>query len=102
LELLLYGKLLKAPEALSLGLINKIVPKDELESQAMQWAEELAKKSPIAIQIAKTSFYHTEDMNYEDQFAYMNESFARLCTTDDAKEGVNAFFERRNPVWQEK
>jgi len=102
LELLLYGKLLKAQEALSLGLINKIVPKEELDSQAMQWAEELAQKSPVAIQIAKTSFYHAEDMNYKDQFSYMNESFARLCTTDDAKEGVNAFFEKRNPVWQEK
>ena len=102
LELLLYGKLLKAQEALSLGLINKIVHRDELESQAMQWAEELAQKSPVAIQIAKTSFYHAEDMNYKDQFSYMNESFARLCTTDDAKEGVNAFFEKRNPVWQEK
>ncbi len=102
LELLLYGNLIKAPEALSLGLINKIVPIDELESQALQWAEELAQKSPIAVQIAKTGFYHSEDMNYENQFAYMNEAFARLCTTDDAKEGVNAFFEKRNPVWQEK
>ena len=102
LELLLYGKLIKAPEALSLGLINKIVAKDELEAQALNWAEELAQKSPIAVQIAKTGFYHSEDMNYEAQFAYMNEAFARLCTTDDAKEGVNAFFERRNPVWQEK
>lgn len=102
LELLLYGKLIKAPEALSLGLINKIVPKDELETHALQWAEELAKKSPIAVQIAKTAFYHSEDMHYADQFAHMNEAFARLCTTDDAKEGVTAFFERRNPVWQEK
>ncbi|WP_299983055.1 enoyl-CoA hydratase-related protein [Desulfobacula sp.] len=102
LELLLYGNLIKMPEALSLGLINKIVPKDELESQALQWAEELAQKSPIAVQIAKTGFYHSEDMNYEEQFAYMNEAFARLCTTDDAKEGVTAFFERRDPVWQEK
>ncbi|MCP4721485.1 MAG: enoyl-CoA hydratase/isomerase family protein [Desulfobacteraceae bacterium] len=102
LELLLYGNLLKAPEALSLGLINKIVPKDELDSLALQWAEELAQKSPIAVQIAKTGFYNSEDMNYEDQFAYMNEAFARLCTTDDAKEGVKAFFEKRNPVWQEK
>lgn len=102
LELLLFGNLIKMPEALSLGLINKIVPKDELESQALQWAEELAQKSPIAVQIAKTGFYHSEDMNYEKQFAYMNEAFARLCTTDDAKEGVNAFFERRDPVWQEK
>ena len=102
LELLLYGNLINAPEALSLGLVNKIVPRDELESQALQWAEELAQKSPIAVQIAKTGFYHSEDMNYDDQFAYMNEAFARLCTTDDAKEGVNAFFEKRSPVWQEK
>lgn len=102
LELLLYGTLIKAEEALSLGLINRIVPKDELESRAFEWAKELAQKSPIAVQIAKTGFYNSEDMNYDDQFAYMNEAFARLCTTDDAKEGVNAFFEKRNPVWQGK
>jgi len=102
LELLLYGNLIKASEALSMGLINKIVPKDDLKSLALQWARELAQKSPIAVQIAKTGFYHSEDMNYENQFAHMNEAFARLCTTDDAKEGVTAFFERRNPVWQEK
>ena len=102
LELLLYGNLIKPPEALALGLINRIVPRDEIDSQALAWAEELAKKSPIAVQLAKTSFYNSEDMNYEQQFAYMNEAFARLCTTDDAKEGVNAFFEKRNPVWQEK
>ncbi len=102
LELLLYGKLIKAEEALELGLINKIVPKEELDTLALQWAEELAQKSPIAVQIAKTAFYQSEDMSYEDQFAYMNEAFARLCTTDDAKEGVRAFFEKRNPVWQEK
>ena len=102
LELLLYGKLIKMPEALSLGLINKTVPKDELDAQALQWALELAQKSPLAVQIAKTGFYHSQDMNYDDQFAYMNEAFARLCTTDDAKEGVTAFFERRDSVWQEK
>jgi enoyl-CoA hydratase/carnithine racemase len=102
LELLLYGNLIKAPEALDLGLINKIVPKDDLESQAIAWAEELAQKSPVAVQIAKTAFYASEDMNYAAQFDYMNEAFARLCTTDDAKEGVTAFFEKRTPVWQEK
>lgn len=102
LELLLFGNLVKAPEALSLGLINRIVPKEDLDTLALQWAQELAKKSPIAVRIAKSAFYTSEDMNYEDQFAYMNEAFARLCTTDDAKEGVAAFFEKRNPVWQEK
>ena len=102
LELLLFGNLIRAEEALSLGLINKIVPKDELEIKAPEWAEELAQKSPIAVRIAKTGFYNSEDMSYDDQFAYMNEAFARLCTTDDAKEGVKAFFEKRRPVWQEK
>ncbi|WP_457551903.1 enoyl-CoA hydratase/isomerase family protein [Desulfobacula sp.] len=102
LELLFYGNLIKAQEALSLGLINKIVPKEDLEIKALQWAEELTQKSPVALQIAKTAFYQSEDMNYEAQFAHMNEAFARLCTTDDSKEGVNAFFEKRTPVWQEK
>jgi enoyl-CoA hydratase/carnithine racemase len=102
LELLFYGNLIPASEALALGLINKIVSKDELEPEARRWAQELAQKSPLALQIAKRAFYHAEDMDYEKQFAYMNEAFARLCSTADAKEGVQAFFEKRLPVWQEK
>jgi enoyl-CoA hydratase/carnithine racemase len=102
LELLLYGKLIPASEALSLGLVNRLVPKDKLEEEARQWAEELAQKSPVAVQIAKSAFYNAEDMEYEKQFAYMNEAFARLCSTDDAKEGVGAFFEKRVPNWREK
>jgi enoyl-CoA hydratase/carnithine racemase len=102
LELLFYGNLIPASEALALGLINKIVPEEELETEARNWAKELAQKSPLALQIAKRAFYHTEDMTYEQQFPYMNEAFARLCTTADAKEGVKAFFEKRRPVWQEK
>ncbi len=102
LELLLYGNLISATEALAFGLINKLVPKDELDTQARRWAAELAQKSPVAIQIAKSAFYHAEDMEYSKQFAYMNEAFARLCTTEDAKEGVQAFFEKRKPAWKEK
>ncbi len=102
LELLLYGNLIPAAEAHALGLVNRLVPKDELEAQARQWAQELAAKSPIAVQIAKSAFYTAEDMDYGKQFAYMNEAFARLCTADDAKEGVQAFFEKRKPVWKEK
>jgi enoyl-CoA hydratase/carnithine racemase len=102
LELLLYGNTIKAGEALSLGLINKIVPDSDLEARALEWAGELAAKSPVAVQIAKTAFYRSEDMHYDAKFAYMNEAFARLCTTDDAKEGVMAFFEKRTADWQEK
>lgn len=100
LELLLYGDLIKAPEAQRLGLINRIVPNDELETEAINWAKQLAAKSPVAVQIAKSAFYNAEDMDYLKQFEYMNEVFARLCSTDDAKEGVAAFFEKRTPVWK--
>lgn len=100
LELLLYGNLIKAPEALKIGLINRIVPAEELEKEAYAWAKELAQKSPIAVQIAKKAFYQTEDMTYAQQFDAMNDAFARLCSTQDAKEGVNAFLEKRKPVWK--
>jgi len=101
LELLLYGDLIKADEAKSLGLINRTVPKEDLEKAAMEWAVDLARKSPVAVQIAKKSFYASEDMDYFRQFELMNEAFARLCSADDAKEGVRAFFEKRNPEWKE-
>lgn len=102
LELLLYGDLIGADEALNLGLINKISPVDRLDAETQKWAETLAQKSPIAVQIAKSAFYSSEDMNYDTQFDFMNEAFARLCTTDDAKEGVKAFFEKRRPEWSMK
>ncbi len=102
LELLLYGDLINAGEALSLGLINKIAPVDQLEAETQKWAETLAKKSPIAVQIAKNAYYTAEDMAYDRQFDFMNEAFARLCSTDDAKEGVKAFFEKRKPLWTMK
>ena len=102
LELLLYGNLLTAAEALALGLINRVVPKDELEMEARRWAEDLAQRSPIAVQIAKSAYNNPEDMAYDKQIAYKTEAFARLCTTEDAKEGVTAFLEKRKPVWKEK
>lgn len=102
LELLLYGELIPASEAERLGLINRIVAENILEEESQRWAETLAAKSPLAVQIAKSAFYTSEDMAYEQQFSYMNEVFARLCSSEDAKEGVQAFFEKREPVWQEK
>lgn len=100
LELLLYGDLIKAPQLLELGLINKMAPKEELNEVAYKWAVELARKSPVAVQIAKKAFYGSENMTYLNQFDYMNDAFARLCTTRDAHEGVSAFLEKRRPEWQ--
>lgn len=100
LEMLFYGDLIKAPQALEMGLLNRVVPKSELDQQARAWAKELARRSPIAVQIAKQAFYSASDMDYYKAFAFMNEAFARLCATEDAKEGVSAFLEKRIPQWK--
>lgn len=100
LELLLSGRVIGALEAKEIGLVNRVVKEEELEKETLKWAAEFAAKSPIALQIAKTGFYNSEDMEYDKQFTYMNEAFARLCTTDDAKEGVAAFFDKRKPIWK--
>jgi len=100
LELLLFGDLIKAPQALNMGLLNRVVPTDDLAEETRNWAAILARKSPIAVQISKKAFYAAADLDYYKAFEYMNEAFARLCTTEDAKEGVTAFFEKRNPEWK--
>jgi enoyl-CoA hydratase/carnithine racemase len=102
LELLLFGDLIEAPQALEMGLINRVVPKEELDMIGRQWARMLAEKSPLALQMAKKAFYDIESLSYEKAFAHMNEVFARLCTTKDAQEGINAFFEKRAPQWKLK
>ena len=102
LELLFDGQLIKADKALDMGLVNRVVADDELEAETRKWAAELAQKSPIALQIAKTAFYGAADQDYYKAFEYMNEAFARMCTTEDAAEGIKAFMEKRAPNWQEK
>ncbi|HDS16792.1 MAG TPA: enoyl-CoA hydratase/isomerase family protein [Proteobacteria bacterium] len=102
LELLFDGQLIKSGEALRLGLVNRVIADDELEAETRKWAAELAKKSPIALQIAKSAFYGAADQDYYKAFEYMNEAFARMCTTEDAAEGIRAFMEKRAPQWQEK
>jgi len=100
LELLFYGELLSAEQAQAFGLVNRVVDDDRLDEEARSWAAELAEKSPVAVQIAKQSYYAAENMDYDRAFSFMNEAFARLCSTDDAKEGVNAFLEKRKPEWK--
>lgn len=102
LELLFYGDLINARQALDMGLVNRVVPAETLVTEGRAWAATLAKKSPLSLQLAKKAFYAASDMPYDKQFAYMNEAFARLCTTEDAGEGIRAFLEKREPLWKER
>ena len=102
LEMVLTGDMLTAEEAKGLGLINKVVPKDELDQATMELARKLATKSPLALQIGKTGIYAMQDIPYHQSIDYLSELFASLCSTEDAEEGVSAFLERRKPVWKER
>lgn len=102
LELLFFGELINAERALEMGLVNRVVPLEELEDETRSWAVQLARKSPVAVQLSKKSFYAAADMAYHQAFAFMNEAFARLCTSEDAAEGIQAFKDKRRPTWKER
>ena len=102
LEMVLTGDIISAAEAERLGLINKVVPAEELEASTMKLAAKLAKKSPLAVQIGKTGIYGMSEIPYHQALDYMDELFASLCSTEDAREGIEAFLEKRKPVWKGK
>jgi enoyl-CoA hydratase/carnithine racemase len=102
LEMLLTGDMIDAQDAERWGLVNKVVPADQLDEATMALAAKLAEKSPLALQMGKQSFYRMSDMEFGKALEYTNETFAALCVTDDAQEGVDAFLKKRKPVWKEK
>jgi enoyl-CoA hydratase/carnithine racemase len=102
LEMILAGDILSAADAERLGLINKVVPAEDLESATMELAGKLSQKSPLALQSGKTGIYGMSDLPYHQAIDYVGELFASLCATDDAEEGVKAFLEKRKPEWKNR
>ncbi|MBS3758689.1 MAG: enoyl-CoA hydratase/isomerase family protein [Desulfobacterales bacterium] len=100
LELLLTGDIITAEEALRIGLVNRVVPKDQLADETLSLAQKIAQKSPLAVQLGKKSFYQMADLEYEKAYEMVNNHFAALCTTEDAHEGVDAFLNKRRPEWK--
>ncbi len=102
-ELMLTGRTITAAEALALGCINEIHPHDELMEKAMEKAEQLCTVSPSAVKATKRVL---NDMALRDgmagSIAYSREVIADLAKTEDFKEGVNAFVEKRAPKWVNK
>jgi enoyl-CoA hydratase/carnithine racemase len=102
LEMLMTGDMIDARDAERWGVVNKVVPPEKLDDETMALANKLAEKSPIALQMGKGAFYGMSDLEYGKALAYSNDLFAALCVTGDAKEGVNAFLNKRKPEWKEK
>lgn len=102
LEMVLTGDFISAKEAQRLGLVNQVVPPEELENATMKLARKLASKSPLALQTGKQGIYGMMDLPYHQSLDYLGELFASLCVTEDAHEGLHAFEEKRKPVWKNK
>jgi enoyl-CoA hydratase/carnithine racemase len=100
LQLLLTGEIIDARTALDYGIVNRVVDRERLSNETMALAAEIAGKSPIAVRMAKSSYYAMSDMGYEQALTYLREAFTLLCCTEDAKEGVNAFLDKRKPEWK--
>ncbi len=100
LYLLMTGDTMDAREAERIGLINKVVPQDELEGAWMELATKLARKSPPSMKIGKDSYYAMEDMEWSQSQAFLRECLVTLLNTEDAQEGLQAFLDKRPPQWK--
>ena len=99
LEMNLTGDALLAPEARFHGLVDDLVPDEQLFETAVAWARKLAGQAPVAVeQIKQVSYKADLDEGIEAE----KEGFARAFLSEDAKEGISAFLGKRSPKWQGK
>ena len=100
MEMLLTGEFVSAEEALAEGLINKVVPAQELEAETRKLAEQIAEASPLVVGVGKQAFYRQLEMSTEQAYAYTKEVMSFNATFADAQEGMCAFLEKRTPEWK--
>jgi enoyl-CoA hydratase/carnithine racemase len=99
-ELLLLGERIDAHEAQRLGIANKVVAADEFDGAVADWAAKLAAKSPILMRMGKDAMYRQQDMAFVEALDFLRSQLTIAMSTEDIKEGVTAFFEKREPVWK--
>jgi enoyl-CoA hydratase/carnithine racemase len=100
MEMLLTGEFVSAEEALAEGLVNKVVPAEELEAETRKLAEKTAEASPLVVGIGKQAFYRQLEMPTEQAYAYTKEVMSFNASFADAQEGICAFLEKRQPKWK--
>jgi enoyl-CoA hydratase/carnithine racemase len=99
LELLLTGESLTPAEALSIGLVNRVVPHDRLMEEAMDLAEKIASKPPLAVTITKRAVYQAQTSSLRSHLDYISSQVALLSETEDHREAARAFLEKRKPIF---
>lgn len=101
MEMLLTGELIDAVTAKSLGLVNRVVPTAELRAATDDLACRIAGKSALTVAIGKEAFYRQAELSLAEAYRYAAEVMTRNMLARDAAEGIDAFLEKRPPVWQD-
>ena len=99
-EMLLLGERLDAGEAERVGIVNRVVAGDELQATVDDWAQRLAGKSPLLMKLGKDALWRQKDMALEDAWDFLRAQLTIAFATEDIQEGVQAFFEKREPQWK--
>lgn len=102
MDLALTGRTMDADEALDLGVVQKVVPHEDVQDEALAIAQRIAAFSPLAVKIGLTAFAESADMAFEDAISHTNLMRAVAFTTEDLNEGASAFLEKRTPVWRSR
>jgi len=103
MEMLLLGKFLPAARVVELGLINRVVPPEELENSSMEMARTIADKSPAAIKFGKHAFYEQAEMSLEEAYKFAGRVMAENMMVRDAEAGIGAFTRKESmPEWRDE
>jgi enoyl-CoA hydratase/carnithine racemase len=101
-EMMLLGEQISAEDAVACGLANKVVPVNEFDDSVADWATRLASKSPVLMRLGHDAMYRQQDMAFEDALEMLRSQLSLTFSTEDIREGVSAFFEKRDPVWKNR
>ena len=101
MEMLLTGEFVDAATARSLGLVNRVVPRSGLREAVDGLASQIAGKSALTVAIGKEAFYRQAELGLDDAYRYAAEVMTRNMMAQDAAEGIDAFLEKRPPVWRD-
>jgi len=99
MEMTLTGEMVGAEEALSIGLVNKVVEPEELEREALALAENIARKSPYTVRVAKRAVRAALDLPFTEGVLTERSEFVALFDTEDKEIGVSAFLRREDAEW---
>tara|TARA_B100001939_G_scaffold348225_1_gene374412 strand:+ start:12524 stop:13300 length:777 start_codon:yes stop_codon:yes gene_type:complete len=97
MKIAMTGEFIDAQTAFACGLVSEVVPSDEVMSRAEKLATKISRKSPLALRYIKESVLAAEDMPLKDALAFERRAFCVLFSSEDKKEGVSAFLEKRRP-----